>query len=579
MPSNKLTYNSYGQKYQVPRVRVSSLNELQNGGHCALHRYSGAYWHHFIVEYIDHEAGEIHAIEYSNTAKGFCTDNCIPPLKEFTIAKVVRTNYKFQGEVVYLLMHDNCLDPDDVVSKAQEKVGEGKYYLFSNHCEHFAMWCKTGTSSSDQINKAKEMLTNPTKGPLTSVGAMGGVLANQTVTKGGRGLEDGDSSGLKGSCDPNCTNKAKEMLKKPSPLETMGAIGAALANQTVTKGGQEVVKTTVRMASREVFTQTVLKAGQEVAKTTVRSASKQVLAHTVSKAGQEVVKTGIRVASKEAVVQTVSKVGQEVVKTGIRVASKEAVAQTVSKVGQEVVKTGIRVASKETVAQTVSKVGQEVVKTGIRVASKETVIQTASKVGQEVVKTGIHQATKETVAQTVSNAAQQVVSKGIHQATKEVLTQTGSNSGQTIIKTVARKTTEEVLIRTGSEAGQEIVKTGVREVSEEVVTQTVSQPATGLGSSLTAGAVCAAVFEGIQITRDILSAHSDMKAGKNDINEFKTAAGKRVITGVGNIGGSTVGTAIGQVLIPVPFVGGAVGAFVGGFAGKFFGNIMANSLL
>ena len=503
MPSNKLTYNSYGQKYQVPRVRVSSLNELQNGGHCALHRYSGAYWHHFIVEYIDHEAGEIHAIEYSNTAKGFCTDNCIPPLKEFTIAKVVRTNYKFQGEVVYLLMHDNCLDPDDVVSKAQEKVGEGKYYLFSNHCEHFAMWCKTGTSSSDQINKAKEMLTNPTKGPLTSVGAMGGVLANQTVTK----------------------------------------------------GGQEVVKTTVRMASREVFTQTVLKAGQEVAKTTVRSASKQVLAHTVSKAGQEVVKTGIRVASKEAVVQTVSKVGQEVVKTGIRVASKE------------------------TVAQTVSKVGQEVVKTGIRVASKETVIQTASKVGQEVVKTGIHQATKETVAQTVSNAAQQVVSKGIHQATKEVLTQTGSNSGQTIIKTVARKTTEEVLIRTGSEAGQEIVKTGVREVSEEVVTQTVSQPATGLGSSLTAGAVCAAVFEGIQITRDILSAHSDMKAGKNDINEFKTAAGKRVITGVGNIGGSTVGTAIGQVLIPVPFVGGAVGAFVGGFAGKFFGNIMANSLL
>ena len=505
MPSNKLTYNSYGQKYQVPRVRVSSLNELQNGGHCALHRYSGAYWHHFIVEYIDHEAGEIHAIEYSNTAKGFCTDNCIPPLKEFTIAKVVRTIYKFQDEVVYLLMHDNCLDPDDVVSKAQEKVGEGKYYLFSNHCEHFAMWCKTGTSSSDQINKAKEMLTNPTKGPLTSVGAMGGVLANQTVTKGGRGLEDGDSSGLKGSCDPNCTNKAKEMLKKPSPLETMGAIGAALANQTVTKGGQEVVKTTVRMASREVFTQTVLKAGQEVAKTTVRSASKQVLAHTVSKAGQEVVKTGIRVASKEAVVQTVSKVGQEVVKTGIRVASKEAVAQTVSKVGQEVVKTGIRV------------------------ASKETVIQTASKVGQEVVKTGIHQATKETVAQTVSNAAQQVVSKGIHQATKEVLTQTGSNSGQTIIKTVARKTTEEVLIRTGSEAGQEIVKTGVREVSEEVVTQTVSQPATGLGSSLTAGAVCAAVFEGIQITRDILSAHSDMKAGKNDINEFKTAAGKRVI--------------------------------------------------
>ena len=499
MPVKNLTYNSYGQKYQVPRVLVSSLKELQKGDHCALHR-NGAYWHHFIVEDIDHEAGEIHAIEYTNTPKGFSTNNCIPP-KEFGIAKVVKNIYKFQDEDVYLLKHDDCLNPDDVVLRAQKEVGERDFNPFTNNCEHLAMRCKTGTSSSDQINKAKEMLTNP------------------------------------------------------PPLETMAAIGAVLANKTVTRGGQEVVKTTVRMASREVLTQTVSNAGQVVVKTTVRSASKQVLAHTVSKAGQEAVKTGIQVASKETVVQTVSKVGQEVVKTGIQVASKDAVAQTASKVGQEVVKTGIRVASKEAVAQTTSKMGQEVVKTGIRVASKEAVAQTTSKMGQEVVKTGIHQ------------------------ATKEVLTQTGSNSGQTIIKTMARKTTEEVLIRTGTEAGQEVVKTGVREVSEEVVTQTVSQPATGLGSSLAAGALCAAAFEGLQITCDIRSAHADMKAGKIGIDEFKTVAEKRVITGAGNVGGSTVGTVIGQFLIPVPFVGGAVGAYLGGVAGKYFGNIMANSLL
>ena len=475
MPVKNLTYNSYGQKYQVPRVLVSSLKELQKGDHCALHR-NGAYWHHFIVEDIDHEAGEIHAIEYTNTPKGFSTNNCIPP-KEFGIAKVVKNIYKFQDEDVYLLKHDDCLNPDDVVLRAQKEVGERDFNPFTNNCEHLAMRCKTGTSSSDQINKAKEMLTNP------------------------------------------------------PPLETMAAIGAVLANKTVTRGGQEVVKTTVRMASREVLTQTVSNAGQVVVKTTVRSASKQVLAHTVSKAGQEAVKTGIQVASKETVVQTVSKVGQEVVKTGIQVASKDAVAQTASKVGQEVVKTGIRVASKEAVAQTTSKMGQEVVKTGI------------------------------------------------HQATKEVLTQTGSNSGQTIIKTMACKTTEEVLIRTGTEAGQEVVKTGVREVSEEVVTQTVSQPATGLGSSLAAGALCAAAFEGLQITCDIRSAHADMKAGKIGIDEFKTVAEKRVITGAGNVGGSTVGTVIGQFLIPVPFVGGAVGAYLGGVAGKYFGNIMANSLL
>lgn len=109
-----------------------------------------------------------------------------------------------------------------------------------------------------------------------------------------------------------------------------------------------------------------------------------------------------------------------------------------------------------------------------------------------------------------------------------------------IIKSVARKTTQEVLIRTGSEVGQEVVKTGVREVSEEVVTQTVSQPAARLGSSMAAGALCAVAFEGIQISRDIFSAHADMKKGKIGIDEFKTAAEKRVITGAGNVGGSTV---------------------------------------
>lgn len=90
---------------------------------------------------------------------------------------------------------------------------------------------------------------------------------------------------------------------------------------------------------------------------------------------------------------------------------------------------------------------------------------------------------------------------------------------------------------------------------------------------------CAAAVEGVLMTRDIRSMYSDMKDGKIDRNEFISATGKRAITGVGNVGGSTVGTVIGQALIPVPFLGGVVGAFVGGVTVKFIGNIVANSLL
>ena len=122
------------------------------------------------------------------------------------------------------------------------------------------------------------------------------------------------------------------------------------------------------------------------------------------------------------------------------------------------------------------------------------------------------------------------------------------------------------------------MKTGIR-VSEEVATQTVSKPAVGLASRLVAGALRAAAFEGIQMTRDIYSVHADMKTGKCDKNEFTTATEKRLITGVSNVGGQTVGTAIGQVLIPVPLEGDAIGAMVGGITGKYLGNIQANRRL
>ena len=68
---------------------------------------------------------------------------------------------------------------------------------------------------------------------------------------------------------------------------------------------------------------------------------------------------------------------------------------------------------------------------------------------------------------------------------------------------------------------------------------------------------------------DIRKAHGNMKAGLISGQEFKKAAGKRVMTGVGNVAGG----AFGQILIPIPVVGGVVGSMVGGLAGSLLGNI------
>jgi Lecithin retinol acyltransferase/PspA/IM30 family len=41
--------------------------------------------------------------------------------------------------------------PDVTVKRALSRLGENKYNLLFNNCEHFATWCKTGVSESQQI--------------------------------------------------------------------------------------------------------------------------------------------------------------------------------------------------------------------------------------------------------------------------------------------------------------------------------------------------------------------------------------------------------------------------------------------
>jgi hypothetical protein len=38
-----------------------------------------------------------------------------------------------------------------VIGRAESRLGEQRYDLFFNNCEHFATWCKTGRSESAQL--------------------------------------------------------------------------------------------------------------------------------------------------------------------------------------------------------------------------------------------------------------------------------------------------------------------------------------------------------------------------------------------------------------------------------------------
>ncbi|ACK70658.1 NC domain protein [Gloeothece citriformis PCC 7424] len=49
--------------------------------------------------------------------------------------------------------------PEIVVQRAESRLGEQKYNLLFNNCEHFATWCKTGINDSKQVRDFVPIIT------------------------------------------------------------------------------------------------------------------------------------------------------------------------------------------------------------------------------------------------------------------------------------------------------------------------------------------------------------------------------------------------------------------------------------
>ncbi|WP_118183413.1 lecithin retinol acyltransferase family protein [Paraburkholderia phosphatilytica] len=50
---------------------------------------------------------------------------------------------------------------DETVGRARSRLGENRYRLLTNNCEHFCMWCLLGESRSEQVHVC---LTHPRAG-------------------------------------------------------------------------------------------------------------------------------------------------------------------------------------------------------------------------------------------------------------------------------------------------------------------------------------------------------------------------------------------------------------------------------
>lgn len=56
-----------------------------------------------------------------------------------------------RGGRIFVKSRSLAFLPPIVVQRAKSRLGEQRYDLLTNNCEHFANWCKTGRSDSEQL--------------------------------------------------------------------------------------------------------------------------------------------------------------------------------------------------------------------------------------------------------------------------------------------------------------------------------------------------------------------------------------------------------------------------------------------
>lgn len=83
-----------------------------------------------------------------------CGDGTVIHYGKRPTAAVRRTSSEAfaRGGRVYIKRQPTAFIPDIVIERAESRLGEQRYDLFFNNCEHFANWCKTGRSECLQLS-------------------------------------------------------------------------------------------------------------------------------------------------------------------------------------------------------------------------------------------------------------------------------------------------------------------------------------------------------------------------------------------------------------------------------------------
>ena len=148
------------------------------------------------------------------------------------------------------------------------------------------MWCKTGISSSEQVNNIKDAFKT--------------------------GLDKVKDPGLKTGAWRAVVEKTQVGVKEIVKTEVSREVTKEFVSHTIHGNGQQIVSSGVRAMSTQVMTQTTVKTGQEVVKTGITAMTKQVAAQSTVIAGKDVAITGMSALTKQVAAQSTVIAGKDV---------------------------------------------------------------------------------------------------------------------------------------------------------------------------------------------------------------------------------------------------------------------------
>jgi hypothetical protein len=122
-----------------------------------------AYTHHGIY------VGRGRVVHYAGWSRAALTRR---PVEEVSLTQ-------FAGDCGVAVLCDSPLafGPAEVVARALSRLGEDRYRLTTNNCEHFCHWCRSGRNSSAQIDRLLRWTTAATSWLARTRGAPTGVGA------------------------------------------------------------------------------------------------------------------------------------------------------------------------------------------------------------------------------------------------------------------------------------------------------------------------------------------------------------------------------------------------------------------